>query len=186
MSPILGIYASQVSGKLWPSSSYESIATTTVGSGGVSSVTFSSIPSTYTHLQLRITALLSGVDDVIIRFNSDSANNYIGHALLGNGSTAQSATLFGGAYSGLAILYAPYSATPIPSNIDILDYANTNKFKTTRTLYGAENNSTGRIQMNSGLWRSTAAISNILVIPTTGATFSQYSSFALYGIKVAA
>jgi len=183
MSPILGIYASQMSGHLWPASSYESIATTTVGAGGASSVTFSSIPSTYTHLQLRISTLLSNVDDVIIRFNSDSANNYIGHFLLGNGTAASSGVLFGGASSGLAILYAPYSATPIPSNTDILDYANTNKFKTTRTLYGAENNSTGRIQLNSGLWRSTSAVTSILVIPFSGTTFSQYSSFALYGIK---
>ena len=179
--PILGIVASQNYPRV--TSSYESIATTTVGGGGAASVTFSSIPSTYTHLQLRITALLSGVDDVIIRFNSDSANTYRGHFLLGNGAAASSGQLFGGAYSGLAIFYAPYSATPIPSNTDILDYANTNKFKTIRTLYGAENNTSGRMQLNSGLWRSTSAVTNILVIPTSGATFSQYSSFALYGIK---
>jgi hypothetical protein len=164
-------------------SDFDSIATTTVGSGGVSSVTFSSIPSTYTHLQLRITTLLSGVDDVIIRFNSDSANNYRGHYILGNGTAGSAGQTFGGAYSGLAILYAPYSGVPIPSNTDILDYANTNKFKTTRTLYGAENNSSGRIQLNSGVWRSTSAVTNILVIPASGATFSQYSSFALYGIR---
>jgi len=181
MSPILGIWASAASNAA--STSFESIATTTVGAGGSASVTFSSIPSTYSHLQLRITALLSGVDDVIIRFNSDSANNYMGHFLLGNGTAASAGQLFGGAYSGIGILYAPYSATPIPSNTDILDYANTNKFKTTRTLYGTENNSTGRMQFNSGLWRSTSAVTNILVIPTSGATFSQYSSFALYGIK---
>jgi hypothetical protein len=186
MTPVLGIIASSISGNLFnfPANSYESISTVNVGAGGTGSVSFSSIPSTYTHLQLRITALLGGVDDVIMRLNSDSANNYIGHGVLGNGATPSSATLFGGAYSGIAIFYAPYSGVPIPSVTDILDYKNTNKFKTTRSLYGAENNTLGRVQFNSGLWRSTSAVTDILVLPSSGATFSQYSTFALYGIKV--
>ena len=183
--PILGVVASGISGHLWPSSSYESISTTTVGAGGVSSVTFSSIHSTYTHLQLRITALLSGVDDVMIRLNSDSANNYFGHFLLGSGTAVSSGVTFGGAYSGLAIFYAPYSATPISSNTDILDYANTNKFKTTKTLYGAENNSTGRIQLNSGLWRSTSAINELTFRLNSTHSYQIGTIITLYGIKAA-
>jgi hypothetical protein len=68
---------------------------------------------------------------------------------------------------------------------DILDYANTNKFKTLRTLSAAEANSNsadGIIWYNSGLWRSTAAVTRIDLTPN-GTLWSEYSTFALYGIK---
>jgi hypothetical protein len=66
--------------------------------------------------------------------------------------------------------------------IDILDYANTNKFKTTRTLHGYDLNGSGLIQYFSGNWRSTSAISTIRLFPGNNA-LAQYSSFALYGVK---
>jgi predicted patatin/cPLA2 family phospholipase len=67
--------------------------------------------------------------------------------------------------------------------IDILDYADTNKFKTTRTLNGVSSNASSAIDyifLVSGLWRSTSAITSITL---TGNNFAQYSHFALYGIK---
>ena len=66
--------------------------------------------------------------------------------------------------------------------IDILDYANTNKYKTLRTLNGGDANGSGNIQIESGSWRNTAAITSI-TLTHNGSGFTQYSSFALYGIK---
>jgi hypothetical protein len=183
MSPILGIYASQISGHLLPFGAYDSIATTTVGAGGTSTITFSSIPSTYTHLQIRAIARDSATGSAKVTFNSDTASNYSAHALYGEGTTAAAASLL--------TTYIPIQrsgfiaiATNTFSGIvmDILDYANTNKYKTTRSLAGWDANGTGYINFESGSWRNTAAITSI-TITSNGTAYQQYSSFALYGIK---
>ena len=64
--------------------------------------------------------------------------------------------------------------------IDILDYADTNKYKTARILCGADNNSAGEVGIFSGSWRNTAAITSIQI---NLANFTEGSKFALYGIK---
>jgi hypothetical protein len=180
MTPILGIIAS--SNTRVPTA-YESIATVTVGSGGSATVTFSSIPSTYTHLQLRVAAVSPGEINHLIQFNGDTASNYSWHELYGTGSAAAS-----GAAASASSIKGGYNGgtLPAPAVIDILDYANTNKYKTTRGLTGSDNNTGGNnyILFRSGNWRSTSVI-NSIDISTVGAggTFSQYSSFALYGIK---
>ena len=86
MSPILGIWASP---KYVAPSNYYSIATATVTSGGTASITFSSIPSTYTHLQLRGFVRMNRADyadNLSIRFNSDSSSNYYSHGVRGDGT----------------------------------------------------------------------------------------------------
>jgi hypothetical protein len=90
VSPILGIYASQISGHLFaPSGAYDSIATATF-TGSALSVTFSSIPSTYTHLQIRgLARTPSGNDQIDLRFNGDSGNNYSMHGLSGDGASTR-------------------------------------------------------------------------------------------------
>lgn len=89
--PILGIFASAVTGGV-STTSFESIATVTVGSGGSSSVTFSSIPSTYTHLQirgiLRDQRATYGNSGPLVQFNSDTGSNYSWHDIYGDGSSA--------------------------------------------------------------------------------------------------
>ena len=179
MAPILGIYASQISGHL-STNNFSSIATVTVGSGGSSSVTFSSIPSTYTHLQLRIMGFTTGAVNSGIQFNGDSSGNYSYHYLDGNGSSA-SAT--GGTGANAAIFgYIDGSATyPEVAIIDILDYTNTNKYKTIRHFSGNDTNGSGYVWFNSSLWNNTAAITSISTPSAT--TYRQYSSFALYGVK---
>lgn len=167
--------------------SYFSIATTTVGAGGASSVTFSSIPQTYTHLQIRGISRLTNVvanTDVTVRFNSDSASNYSFHSLYGNGSSVLSV---GGANESQ--MYPMFTVgTSVTSNVfavgvtDILDYTNTNKFKTVRSLSGYDANGSGYVNINSGNWRSTSAVSTITITSYSN-TFAQYSSFALYGVK---
>jgi hypothetical protein len=165
---------------------YESIQTVTVGSGGSSSISFSSIPSTYKHLQLRMLNQWSANDrSGLIRFNSDSGSNYSYHWLTGDGSSATasagtSATVieffynFGGGYS------SSYFGASV---LDILDYTSANKAKTTRALSGFDYNGSGRIQFQSGRWGNTSDAINAITITTQSGTFVQNSSFALYGIK---
>lgn len=167
---------------------YESISTVTVGAGGSSAITFSSIPSTYTHLQVRYIArsAVSDVSDNIwSRFNSDTGSNYTFHLLEGTGSAAAA----GAGTSQTRNLFGRCAGNTAGSNIfgaaviDILDYANTNKYKTIRNLAGDDRNGGGSIRFESGLWLNTAAV-NTLTITTNGfGNFLQYSSFALYGIK---
>jgi hypothetical protein len=187
MSPILGIYASQITGKLSTlTGSYDSIQTTTVGSGGTASVTFSSIPSTYTHLQLRYMGKSTDTSGnwaaVQIRLNSDTGNNYATHALYGDGASAAAAAST--SYSG-HLFYSGRSTLQVGAAIiDILDYTNTNKNTTIRTLAGVDNNGSGIVDLASGLWMNTAAITSITFNSFGGSPlFSEYSSFALYGIK---
>ena len=181
--PILGIIASQISGHLFaPSGAYDSIATVTVGSGGSSSITFSSIPSTYTHLQLRMYAVSAGTysGSDITRFNGDSGANYASHSLYGGGNTANA----GGAASqtSLSTFFTPDATNPAVAVADILDYANTSKYKTVRGLAGSDRNGSGYMIFQSGLWMNTAAITSITISAYAG-NWNQYSSFALYGVK---
>lgn len=167
--------------------SYESIATVSVTSNQ-STITFSSIPSTFTHLQLRGIARNSsggsaGNDNILMRFNSDTGTNYSFHYLFGNGSSASA----GGAATQSIMLAGKPASGGDGSNIfgafvtDILEYKNTNIYKTIRTLTGIDNNGSGSIFFSSGNWRNTNAVTTITL--TSDADFVQYSSFALYGIK---
>jgi hypothetical protein len=187
LSPILGIIASQNYPRV--TNSYESIATVTVGSGGASSVSFTSIPSTYQHLQVRYMPRISTADtaeNTWLQFNGDTGSNYAYHFLDGNGSSASA----GAGASQTRILAGRAGAANSGSNIfganvlDILDYANTNKYTTARILGGIDiNGSGGNIRLDSGVWMNTAAVTSLTISPTTANNFVQHSSFALYGIK---
>lgn len=183
--PILGIVASSQQ-SAFVLGDYESIATTTVGAGGTATVTFSSIPSTYTHLQIRATAKSTSTgDSVRITFNSDTGNNYANHFLYSNGSSAP----YAGSESSIARIniYSSYASSSVANVfgvkiVDILDYANTNKNKVTRAINGFDQNTAGSLGTQSGLWMNTNAITSITLAPQAG-DWAQYSSFALYGIK---
>ena len=168
--------------------SYESIQTVTVGAGGSSTITFSSIPSTYKHLQLRILAATTTAagDGAYfnIRFNSDSGTNYSYHDLFGNGSSVTA--------SGLATQTAIYGQRLSEANLtsifggvvmDVLDYASVNKNKTVRSLGGYDANGSGSIYLISGAWYNSSTAINTIVLTPDANNFAQYSSFALYGIK---
>jgi hypothetical protein len=174
------------------SGSYESIATVTVGSGGTSNVEFTSIPGTYAHLQLRYIAQSSSggsadIMNVQMQFNSDTAANYKRHYLLGTGAAVSAGADTG--RSNIVIGTAPtndYTNCFNAGVVDILDYANTNKNKTVRTLDGNDQNSgdtLSRMWFESALWVSTSAITSIKITMESSRTIRQYSSFALYGIK---
>ena len=173
------IFGSFSTGVAPVTTSYESIATVTVGSGGASSVSFTSIPSTYTHLQIRgIARSGTTIESYVVQFNSDTGSNYSWHQLIGDGATASAS---GSASQTLMVtaIFNNSTSTFGGSIIDILDYANTNKYKTVRTLSGYDANGSGYVTLRSGSWQSTNAITSIVL--TAG--FAQYSQFALYGIK---
>jgi len=166
---------------------YESIYTTTVGSGGTSTITFNSIPSTYKHLQLRIFAKDEGSGAYNsggkIRFNSDSGSNYTNHEMYGLGSGTPSNDVPSGANPWNGMNFVSGSANFGVTIVDILDYASTNKYKTIRHLGGVDNNGSGAIIFESGCWLSTSAVDTIGLTFDGGQDFAQYSHFALYGMK---
>lgn len=185
MSPVLGIFASGITNSKL--GSYESIQTVTVGAGGASSVSFTSIPSTYKHLQIRgIARANANIAGALIRFNGDTTSNYVFHELNGNG-TAASASASTTQTSALGSYITPSTATASIFSgfvIDILDYSSTNKNKTIRTLSGYDNNGSGLVGLTSGLWYATpASITQIDILAQSSNSFVQYSTFALYGIK---
>ncbi len=181
---ILGIIASS-----FPAitTDYESIATTTVGSGGAASVTFSSIPGTYTHLQIRaILKNTSSSNFAAMRFNSDTGSNYNAHYLDGDGASVSA-----GGSANYDRSYFGYTSTSSQTHIfgasviDILDYKDTNKFKTVRILTGVDvNGSGGYMEFSSSAWRSTSAITDINIFFSSN-NFAEYTHIALYGIRSA-
>jgi hypothetical protein len=183
MSLILGILAS--SGvAAGAASSYESIATVTVGSGGQANVEFTSIPATYTHLQVRYMVFGQSSTAQYFRLNGDTGANYARHLLVTGGSTVN-------AYAAASVneLWPNSgintSSFPTVGIVDILDYKNTNKYKTTRTLGGLDNNggvTNNEIGLSSGLWMNTNAVTSITFFPLSG-NYTQYTHIALYGIK---
>lgn len=190
--PILGTIASSTrQGQAVDLGAMFPLQAITIGAAGASSVTFNNIPSTYTHLQIRCLMRTTQTGDVTgsylyWTYNSDTASNYAYHVLKGNGSAVTA-----GALSSQNVTYGERFTTAFQAAntfgagiIDILDYANTNKFKTSRTLAGWDSNGSGEIALNSELWRSTSAITRIDLYPPTN-NFAQYSQFALYGVKSA-
>jgi hypothetical protein len=170
--------------------SYESIATVTAGLLGSSTITFSSISSSYKHLQLRgicrSDAIGSGNNlGLYMQFNGDTNSNYNWHELYTNGGG--SAYAYGQADTGMNVNpHCPRSgdtANSFAGNvIDILDYTSTSKNKTVRTLAGNDTNGGGWMHLTSGLWRSISAVTSITLFMESS-NLAQFSSFALYGIK---
>jgi hypothetical protein len=163
-------------------SSYESIATITPS--GTNTITFSSIPGTYKSLQIRGLCTDAGNNSVVMQFNSDTGINYSRHALSGNGATAGASgsggtvnILIGGYRAGFSSS-ASYLGGII---VDIHDYASTTKYKTTRSFNGYDANGSGTVELNSGLWQSTSAVTSITI--SMPSNFSSGSTFALYGIN---
>jgi hypothetical protein len=169
-------------------SSYESIETISIPSGGSSSVTFSTIPSTYKHLQIRALFQCStSGEQLMLRFNGDSSSaNYTLHQLGGDGSSTFATGFSTGTITGArtAVRTQATSGSSFGAGIvDILDYTNTNKYKTVRSLGGADNNGSGEILFRSALWLNTSSITSINCVVSNGGTMSQYTQLALYGIK---
>jgi hypothetical protein len=159
-----------------------------VPSGGVATVTFSGIPSTYKHLQIRMMArcgsTASGGNYINMRFNADSGSNYTYHALQGDGSSATAAGLASQNTIYLQRIANNNDASSIQGVLvtDVLDYQNINKYKTIRNLGGYDANGSGRIYLSSSVWMNSGTVTSIELTPESS-TFTQYSQFSLFGVK---
>jgi hypothetical protein len=190
LSPILGIWASQNYSRI-VTTGFVSISTVTVGAGGSSEINFTNIPQVYKHLQIRAitrSTRSENSDGPLFRLGAgsiDTGSNYSWHFLKGDGSAASS----NGFATQSTLVLGDMPAANRTSGIfgafviDILDYQNTNKYKTTRALNGYDSNGAGDIRFVSGSWRSTSAVDTIRIYPEVGPNFAQYSQFALYGIQ---
>ena len=162
---------------------FEPIATQTVSSA-VASVTFSSIPSTYTDIIIvgKLVEDTGGNNNARMRFNSDSGTNYSGTGVTGDGSTASSGR--GTNTTGIGVSYGNANSGRVPEFIlHIMNYANTTTYKTTLGRNGS-GASSGWTDANVNLWRNTSAISTIS-FHTTNTNFGVGTMFTLYGIAAA-
>jgi hypothetical protein len=162
-------------------STYEPIATTTLGSAA-SSVTFSSITGSYTDLVLVCNAgITAGLRNYLVQVNSDTATNYSRTFLSGDGTSATSAR--GSSLTNIILNDYGYLEGTSGSNAiaHFMNYSNTTTYK---TVLCRSNNAANGTSAGVNLWRSTAAISTILVA-ASGSTFVAGSTFTLYGIKAA-
>jgi hypothetical protein len=168
--------------------SYDAIGTVVVGAGGSSSISFTSIPSTYKHLQIRALYKVNNTNSGSSRitYNGDSGNNYSSHYLIGDGSSASAGAVTSSPFAWVGVGEQSTSNFSV-SVLDVLDYANVSKNKTHRALSGVDNNGSGVIVLTSGAWLNTSAINSITLTPQSNTTptntYLQYSQFDLYGIK---
>lgn len=163
--------------------SYESIATATVTSGGATSVSFTSIPQTFTHLEIRATTLnASNFYTIKLRFNG-STSGYTASQLVSFNATSSSG---GGpdADSGAMIGIGAKAATSYSAAVvaKIYEYSKTNLYKRWIGQGGVDGNGTGQTKVTYGYWSSTDAITDIYCY-ADGSTMNQYTQFALYGIR---
>jgi hypothetical protein len=176
------------------SGAFQSMSTVTVGSGGAATVTFSSIPSNFQHLQFRIHArsTIAGTssDNIAFRINGDTGSNYSTHSLYGTGD----GSAYAAAFAGLSYAYFPstIASSGNLSNVfagviaDFHNYGNTNMNKTIRVFSGYDENANSggiyenRVQLSSAFWNSTTAMTSVVF--QTSANFAEGTVFSLYGI----
>jgi hypothetical protein len=173
---------------------FESISTG-VGTGSNTTITFSSIPSTYKYLQIRGFYVCNNSSDdrmnMLVKFNGDTTSTNQAHFLRGrdvgvdsfnDARASGNFVVWNSGYSSIATSYLIGGV----SIIDIHDYASTTKYKTVRSRGGIDdsNVSAGSAAMvlGSALWENTSAINSITLTSQAG-TFTTNTKFALYGIK---
>jgi hypothetical protein len=195
--PILGVIASSYynnpapvdDGVMFP------IGLIQVGSGGVANIEFTGIPNTYKSLQLRIYGknqrTTYSIAEFQVQFNGDTSNNYAGKYLTGSGNSTT-------VYASAIINQPRFQIVGMGSSLnnqfgvgilDIVDYAASTKYKTTKILSGLMSDVAGasgyygQVGICSGLWMSNSPITSIKITSEDAVNMAQYSSFALYGIK---
>jgi len=154
---------------------YVALATQTLSTASAS-VTFSSIPSSYTDLRLVINGTMStAIDPVTINFNGDTASNYSYTLLYGDGTSAASTRS-----ANLTAIRAGYLGTVQGiTNVDIMNYSNTT---TNKTVIGRGNVANWGVTAQVSLWRSTAAITSMTIQSLSSYNFEIGTRFSLYGI----
>tara|TARA_R110002126_G_scaffold27448_2_gene92149 strand:+ start:51 stop:647 length:597 start_codon:yes stop_codon:yes gene_type:complete len=168
--------------------SFDLLETTTLATSA-SSVTFSGLGaySDYKHLQLRIVGQTNNYPGLSLRFNSDSGSNYALHRLLGNGSTVSSNNLT--SWTEIRLVNSlpdeKMAGTGIFGAIvmDILDFGSSSKNTTIRALSGVQDTDYSSVQLHSGFWNNTNAVTNINIFDSSGGSYVTGSRFSLYGVK---
>ena len=184
---MIGNIVAGITGGLAVPGDFESIATVTVGAGGQAEINFTSIPSTYQHLQLRgiLRSTNSATDaNARLRLNADTGSNYRFHYLGGTGASVYAGDAGVATFGYAGVTSAANSTANVFGAfvVDILDYANTNKNTTVRSLNGVDMNGSGFMEFDSSLWINLAAVDAVRIFYTAG-NIAQHSTVALYGIK---
>jgi|688.fasta_scaffold464673_2 hypothetical protein len=162
-----------------PTPTYEPITTVTA-TGGNSILVMSSIPQTYTDLVLTVNGNNGNDDEFQLRFNSDSGSNYRVLFMYGDGSTVSAAEYTSTTFAQMGGIYS--TGTRTGSNlINIGNYSNTNVHKNVVSIA----NSGNYLQFRNNTWRNTNAINRIDAFLASGSTFTNPTTFSLYGIKAA-
>jgi len=181
----LGFFATTGAGAA--AGAYELIQTQLISSS-TSSLTFSSIPSTYKHLQIRATIRTDRAgnqdDLMMVRLNGDTGSNYAAHAMYNGSSQVQTLSQTSQTYWRALYVNGSGAATNAFAGLimDILDYGVTTKNTTMRALNGGHEYNW--IALASGVWMNTAAVTSITFnMPLTSANFVSGTRFSLYGIR---
>lgn len=165
-------------------STYIAIATTTVGSGGAADITFSSIPSSYTDLLVKLSvrdASASSGTWVKITFNANTSS-YSNRYMEGNGSSVANGTA-AAEWAGTSTSNSATASTFSNIEIYIPGYTSSNNKSYYTSSYSENNATTAYNGIGAGLWSNTAAITSIKFAPNNGSNFNQYSTATLYGIS---
>jgi len=167
---------------------FTKIASVTVGAGGASSIDFTSIPSTYTDLCVKVSCRGSDaatVFSLLLRLNSDSGSNYSYRNLYADTSNVPRSTSSTTSFIHLWSSNGNTTTANTFSNTELYipNYAGS-ALKSVSAQNQAENNATDAYNsMTAGLWSSTSAITSINLLEGSSGVFMQYSTATLYGIK---
>jgi len=158
---------------------YEPIATTTLSSAAAS-ITFSSISSAYTDLRVVVNAIGTATGDPWFRLNANFATNYSYTEIGGNGATASSYSVANDTKLYINLIAGGIFTTPTMYTIDLFSYAGSTN-KTSLITASQDKNGSGSVGRSVGLWRNTAAITQIqLRVDST--TYAAGTTATLYGI----
>jgi len=167
---------------------YTPIASTTVDTASAT-VVFSSIPQTYTDLVLVMQPAANvGDENVGIQFNGDTAGNYSYTRLGANNTAGTFSSNRVSGFSRINTTEATGTSTTLGNLVitaNIYNYINTTTYKTVLARSGQQGGTYNGVELFTGLWRNTAAITSVTVMQGGGRTFSTGSTFSLYGILAA-
>jgi hypothetical protein len=166
---------------------YKLISSVTVGAGGAASISFSSIPSTYTDLLIKFSIRdtnSSTNQNIRVTFNGVGGTSYSERLLFGSGSAAQSFS-----YSSAAYLQSLYGTGAIATSsvfgngeMYIPNYTSSNNKSVSIDSVSENNATSSAIGLTAGLFSNASAISSMILASPSG-TFLQYSTAYLYGIS---
>lgn len=153
-------------------------------SSSASSITFSNIPQTYSHLQLRMRGTgTTNMGIFVVRFNGDTGGNYRTRILYGDATNVTSGYTSispNGLNGTFEYAYGTYHPTSV---MDIYEYSSSTKYKTMRTIDGTDRNGTGDIEFGTGVWKNQSAVTTITISPQYASGFAANSYFGLFGVK---